>query len=473
MDIPLGINAANYNSVRSKGNLVNMLAEINKDGSYVAVKRTDGLTLQFTSGDFPMRSNIHNNGGYMYFLNGSDLYRSLDGTSATSLGAVGGIGRGQILSNAKPGDNQILILNGDGLGYIFDSSGLNQITDADFFPTTSATILNERFWFVRDGSNEIFASDVSDGTAYDPLSFATAEWKPDNMVVVVSINSALWAIGTNTAEYWQSFSNSTVPIRAVRGASKERGILAKNSFAELDEYFAFLGDAGSVVLVKGDEMITISDIDLENKIRGDGTLANPGIPIGDIEDCYAFFVDQPHHKSYYLTFPSINYTWGFDVENGLTHTRESYGIGGWRAANSITRNNKIFIGDRIDGSFWLLDPKANVEGTALLIATMRTPSISFKTNITIPSITVDIEVGQGEDPTATYVMLVKYSRDGGYNWINHSDISLGNTGDHRRKVILRDFGRLVKGKDFVLEFSVSDAVRVQIYGLDADIQDSV
>jgi hypothetical protein len=473
MDIPMGIKAADYNSVKSKGNLVNMTAEINDNGDYIVVQRTDGLTLQFTSGDSPMRSNIHNNGGYMYFLNGSDLYRSLDGSSATSLGTVGGVGRGQILSNAVPGNNQKLILNGDGDGYIYDNSGLNKITDADFYPTTSATILNERFWLVRDGTNEIFASAQSDGTSYDALSFATAEWKPDTVIVVISIKSALWIIGTDTAEYWQSYSNTLVPIRAVRGASKARGILAKNSFAQLDEYYAFLGDDGVVNLIKDTEMITISDIDLENKIRGDGTLANPPMPIGDIRDCYAFFVDQPHHKTYYLTFPSINYTWGFDVENGLPHTRESYGIGGFRAANSITRDNKIFIGDRIDGSFWLLDPEAYVEGTALLIATMRTPSISFRANVTIPSITVDMEVGQDEDPTATPVMMVRYSKDGGYNWVNHADISLGNKGDHRRKVILRRFGRLAKGKDFVLEFSVSDALRVQIYGLDADIQASI
>ena len=473
MNIPLGLKSGAYNSIKEKGNLVNMLAETNRDGDFISVKRLDGLTLHDDSLTNPMRSNIHLNSGFKYFVSGVGLYRFATGVPVF-LGVVGGSGVATIVSNSVPGDNQVMILNGEGQGYIYDSNGLVEITDVDFFPTTSVTVLNERFWCTRDNRNEIFASDVSDGTSYNPLSFISAEYKPDEVVINISKKSAMWTLGGKTMEYFQSVTDSLVPIRPVKGMGQNVGILAKSSFAEQDDYFAFLADDSTISLVKGTDIKTISDLEFELKIRGDGTVQNPGLTASEIASCIGFFVDTPHHKMYYLSFPDVNYTWGYNVYTGLSTTRSSTNGEAWRANYSLSDQNIIYIGDRIDGSIWILDPDAKTEGGEILKATMRCPSISFTKDVFLPVIAVDMEVGVAESPSLTDpLMLVRYSKDGGKTYINHSPISLGGWGDHAKRVVLRNFGKLVRHKDFILELSVTDPVRVQFYSIDAEAEVSM
>lgn len=459
--LQLGGAGADFDSKKSRGKLINMIAEGSDDGSYRTVRRCDGLT-EFSAGLGVTRSNILTNGGYAYLVSGAILYRINTSGTVSSLGVVGGSGQGQIISNSVPGNNQILILNGAGEGYIYDNSGLTQITDPDFFPTTSGTVLNERFWFVRDETNEFFASDISDGFSYNPLSFASAEESPDEVVAIIAKKSSLWVIGSKTMEFWQSFTDVTLPVRKVRSSTIERGIRAKSSLAEIGEFFAFLADDLTVRLVNGSSIKTISSLDFNLKVRGNGTSTSPGFTVTD--DAIGFFVDSPTHKIYYITFPTEGYTWGYDLNTGMTHTRKSNLRDSWRAAYSVIFDNKIIIGDRLTSQIWSLDPDAKTEGTELLRSTLITPGVSFETDVTIPIVEIDMEVGQIEDPTASPVMMVRYSKDGGYNWINHSDISLGTQGDYSKRVVLRQFGRLVRNKEFVLELTVTDAVRVQFYG---------
>ncbi len=459
--LSLGGKSSDYDSKKSRGLVVNLIGEADKSGQYRTVKRCDGLTA-FATGAGPARSNILVNGGFAYVISGTSLYRFTTAGVATDLGLVGGTGEGQILSNAVPGNNQILVLNGSGLGYIFDNAGLTQITDPDFFPTTSGTVLNERFWFIRDDTNEFFGSEISDGFSYSPLTFATAEESSDLCVAIIRKRSSLWVIGTDSNEFWQSTTNTTLPVRNVRSSTIEWGIRAKSSLAEIGEVYAYLAEDLTVRLVDGDTDTVISDLEFTLKLRGNGTLTMPGFTTTD--DAVGFFVDSPTHKIYYITFPTEGYTWGYDLNTGLSHTRCSETINHWRGKYATKFGSGIIMGDHVSTDMWTLDPNSRVEGTNLLRTTLRTPGVNFEYDITIPLIKIDMEVGQIEDPTITPSMMVRYSKDGGNNWINHSDIELGTKGNYRKQVFLRKFGRLIRHKDFQLELVVTVAARVQFYG---------
>lgn len=467
MQMPLAVRSGDYNSIKGRGHLVNMIAEINKAQDYLAVKRTEGLRLfQQSPNNAPIRSNFHLNGGWRYYVAGDTLYRFANSETPESVGIVGGTGRATIVSNSVPGNNQVLILNGSGDGYIFDNAGLQQITDPDFYPSTSVTVLNERFWFIRDGTNEFFCSDVANGLAYNPLSFGTAEWKPDDTRIIVSKKSSLWVIGAETMEYYQSYDDFLFPVRAVRGASYDIGIQANNSFAELDDYFAFLADNSNVMLVIGTEMRVISDLEFDIRLRGDGTAQNPGFTQEDIQACVGFFLDTPQHKVYCLTFPTVGYTWCYDLVTNLPHDRASVSGLAWRGLYSLTYQNQVLVGDRLDGTIWLSDPAAKDEGSEVLISVMRTPTVSFPVDTFIPVIQVDMEVGVAESPDHEPLMIVSCSKDGGKTWRVHSHISLGGWGQLSRRIVLRRFGRVVRHNDFQLEFRVSEAVQVQFYSIE-------
>lgn len=467
--IPLGGSGANFDSKKSRAMLINMIAEADPNQNYSCVKRCDGLT-SFSTAYGAIRSNILVNGGYAYYISGAYAYRTNTVGVSSSLGVVGGSGRGQVVSNSVPDNNQILFLNGDGEGYIYNNSGLVQITDSDFFSTTSATILNERFWLSRDGTNEFFASDISDGFTYNPLSFASAEESPDFVKAVIAKKSSLWVLGDRTMEFWQSYTDTTVPVRKVRSSTVERGIQSVGSLAEAGDHFAFLANDLTVRLVNGNDVKIISDLQFNLKIRGNGTATYPGFSVTD--DAIGFFVDTPTHKTYYITFPTEGYTWGYDILTGLSHTRASEISGYWRVGAATIFNGKILCGDLITSDMWLLDPASKAED-GILRAAYRSTGVSFEYDITIPYIEVDIEVGQIEDPTISPNIMVRYSKDGGYNWINHSDVPLGNQGDYRKRMIIRNFGRLVRHKDFMIELICTDPVRFTIYNIDLPLSESI
>ena len=468
--LPLGGTGANFDSKKTRGELINMIAESDKDKTYKTIKQCDGLASYATASD-AIRSNILTNGGYAYFLSGANVYRMDNSQTVYDLGVVGGSGQGQILANSVPGNNQIVILTGTGLGYIYDNAGLTQITDVDFYSTTSGTVLNERFWFVRDGTNEFFASDISNGFSYNPLSFATAEESPDLSVAIIAKRSSMWVIGEKTMEFWQTFTDVLLPVRKVRGSTIERGIQSRDSLAEVGDYFAFLADDLTVRLVSGSTATTISDLDFNLKVRGNGTPTYPGFTTTD--DAIGFFVDTPTHKIYYLTFPTEEYTWGYDLSTGFSHLRKSETYGYWRAQYAAKFDDKIIMGDALTGTMWELIPAYRKEGAELIRFTIRTPGYSSDKDMTIPLVEIDMETAQPDDPNITPNMMVKYTKDGGNKWINHEDVPLGNTGDYAKRVPIRNMGRLVRNKDFSLELTVTQDIRFQVYGADMPQGDSI
>jgi len=172
----IGGKSKNFDSKKSREQTINMIIEGNKSGEFYSVRKLEGLT-SFVSGmEAPTRSDILINAGLAYVVSGSRFYRIDTLGNLTDLGAVNGSGRAKLAANAIPGDSEIVILNGEGDGYIYSVAlGLVKITDTNFFPSSSVTVLNERFWFTRDGTNEIFGSELSDGSTYNALTFAAAE----------------------------------------------------------------------------------------------------------------------------------------------------------------------------------------------------------------------------------------------------------------------------------------------------------
>jgi hypothetical protein len=168
-----------------------MIAEADKSG-YRTVRKCDGLTQLTAWTGSGVRSNILVNDNYAYYVTGTQLYRCDEAGVNAPLGVVGGSGRAKLAANSIPGDSQILVLNGKGQGFTYsNSSGLNAISDVDFFPSSSVGVLDERFWLVRNGTNEFFGSDISDGTTYNPLTFDVADESPDLVVAVMPKKSAL------------------------------------------------------------------------------------------------------------------------------------------------------------------------------------------------------------------------------------------------------------------------------------------
>jgi len=472
--IPLAAATQDYASKKSSAKLINMRLEHNLDGSFKCVKREPGLTELLTVGNGPIRSNLLANSGFVYVVSGANLFRFDASLTIEDLGAIGGSGFAKLVANAFPGDSEILIINGQGIGFTFNNlNGLVQISDSDFFPTSSITILNEQFWAARDGTNEFFGSALSDGQDWPAAALGVAQESPDNVVALIAKRSALWVLGEKTTEYYQRFNNVVnpdFPLRLVTGATIQRGITAVDTLAEIEDSFAWLADDGTVRLVTGTSMEKISDLDLERRIVGDGTKRRLGTTA--ISNAFGFWVDGTIHKTYYLTIPSLKITWSYDIMTRKAHIRASKDIDRWRANSSGSFDGNSIVGDFDSNQIFTINESAFDEDGEIMEAVVGMPSISFETNVTIPLIEVDMEVGvglndgQGKDPK----MIVEYSKDGGYTFVTWGSISLGKIGNYRKRVPMRLFGQLVRHKDFIVQYRITDPVDVTFYGHYANIR---
>lgn len=134
-------------------------------------------------------------------------------------------------------------------------------------------------------------------------------------------------------------------------------------------------------------------------------------------------------------------------------------------------NIKLYGLDIVDGYIYELDQGAKDENGVLMRRSITTPSISSHVDWTLPYVELEMEVGQPDEPLENDpLMMVEYSKDGGYTYTNWGTVTLGNFGDYRQRIVMRQFGRIPRHKDLILRFSVTDPVRIQLYGLWADIE---
>ena len=219
---PLGGSSKDYDSKLSRANVINLIPEMNEDGSFKRVVSNEGLKAWQTAGDGPIRSNLHLNSGFVYFVSGDALMRVDANKSVSDLGDIFGSGRALIRNLGQPGDNEIIVWNGAGQAYSYDSGGLVGPIASNWQPSTHGDVLNERVFATVDNENEVFYSDVSDATTYGALAFFQAEENADNVVGIVRKQSTLFILGEETCERWITSPDDSLPVRKIQGATLAR-----------------------------------------------------------------------------------------------------------------------------------------------------------------------------------------------------------------------------------------------------------
>lgn len=469
-ELPLGGFDLDYNSKQSRAIAINCYFE--GDEKLSSVRRTDGFTLFKATTESYLRSDLIYVDGLVFFVGGNNLYQVDKLGNLTNHGTIGGAGWCELAANNIPDDSQVLVTNGNGQAYVYQPSvGLSLVTDVDYNAASYVTVLNERFWLPKDNSNQFFASAVSDGTDYPSAAIATAETSPDNVVGCIAHKGALWVLGEKTSEYWQYVNDATLPVRQVKGAVYERGCSAVHTIRETGDTFCFLADDYTVRMVSGTQMTKVSNLPFELELKGDGSTRNPGYT--KVDDAYAYFVDGPVHKIYYITFPTEGVTWGYDTVTGLWHKRQSNGYTYWRPSGSVSAWGKVIVGDALTGNLYYLEPSARTENGDTIFCTLRCPSVSWRTDVTIPLIEIDMETGVGLESGAEPLMSVFYSKDGGNTFTQASDVTIGSVGDYRTRVPIRQLGRVVRNRDFVLELRMAAPVEWRIYGIYALVEEGM
>lgn len=373
----------------------------------VAVFGAPGIYAFATCGDGPIRGAIEIS-GTAYFVSGDEFWT----VSAEGVPQLLGSGISGLAPVSLDGsDEEICIVNGT-TGHVYDIAAktLTQISDGDFQAANTVTVVNSVFVYDWKGTNKFFISEVLAAGNIDPLNYASAESSPDPVKAVKNRNGILMVFGDHTTEPWDHTGASNFPFSYIKGGTIDRGAAAPLAIVSEDSSLFFLGDDRVFYRLNGLQLQRISTHALEQEWQGYATTS----------DAFCFRVPINGHKFIYLTFPTENTTWGYDIATGLWHERVSWDQSGrevrWRVNCAVTAYNKVLVGDSRSGRIGVLDPATYTEFGDPIVTTLVSPPVYAGGNhFAVPCLELDMETGvglttgQGADPK----VMLEYSTDGG------------------------------------------------------------
>lgn len=447
--------------------LVNLFPEkIPEGGKEPAfLSRTPGLRLLATIGTGPIRG-MWQFGGKAYVVSGLELYQVGKTFAYKLLGNVTGKGP---VSMSDNGTQLFIACNPDGFIYNSSTKVFQQITDPDFPGAVTVGFLDGYFVFNEPKSQHVWVTSLLDGTAIDPLEYASTEGAPDLLVSLAVDHREVWLFGENSIEVWYNSGALNFPLERIQGAFIETGCIAAGSVVKLDNSLFWLGSdtrgTGLVFRVNGYTAVRVSNHAMETEIQS----------YGDLSKTFGFSYQQDGHSFLVLVFPGVAKTWVLDIATGVWHERAGFSDGSFtrHPANCyLSYANLPIVGDYKNGNIYAYDTKTYSDNNLPLkwlrswravptgqntLKWLRHQQLQLDTETG-----VGIQSGQGSDPQ----VMLRWSDDGGHSWGNEHWTSMGAVGKYRKRAV---WYRLGISRDRVYEVSGTDPVKVVILGAEIQI----
>jgi hypothetical protein len=443
---------------------INLYPEISESGiskSPLMLVGTPGLKLwrNFGGSDFKIRGMMEFNTNILIVVAGATVYRMDQNAGAESIGTVDDNGLPVYMAS----NGQQVFLSSAGKGYqVNPVAGTTTLLTLPSTGVGMVWFLDGSFLFNEPGTGKFWGTDLY-SFVVDPLSFATAEGSPDNVVGTVVDHREFWLFGDKTTEIWYN-NGSTLgfPFARIDGAFIEIGCAAAGSIAKADNSVFWLSadirGQGMILQAAGYQPVRVSTHAVERKIA----------EMSRIDDAIAFTYQQEGHTFYQISFPTGNITLVYDVGMQMWHERRFTDLEGrhgrHRANNSVFFGRKNLVGDWGMGNIYQYDLDSFSDAGYPILRLRRTNHITQNNEVIgHSSLIIDVEQGvgttegQGEDPK----LMMRYSDDGGHKWSNERTVSIGKTGQYGNRV---KFTRLGRSRDRIYEISISDPVKVALLG---------
>jgi hypothetical protein len=404
---------------------------------------------------------------------------SIAGTTLTVSGVTSGILKiGQTIEGAGVTDGTIITAFGTGSGgagtYTVSASqtvssttiysinwSVLPATDGPFEGGGTVDITDNYFVYNKPDSQLWAASDLLSPIT-DPLSFASKDGSPDDLVSIIVDRREVYLLGEMSSEVWINSGGVPFPFTRIPGTSTQQGIAAQYSMARMGNSFAYVSKNN-----RGEAMIVRMNGYFPERISThavETTLVNQ-----NVSDALAWTYQLEGHEVYVVTFPSVGengLTWAYDQTTGLWHK--------WLYRNPQNQferhrgnccaffNQQVLVGDYENGKIYQLSRNFYTDDGAPIRRIRRAPHITsdlqrqYFHELQIqfqPG--VGLSTGQGEDPKA----MLRWSSDGGSTWSNEYWTSIGKQGKYNNRAIWR---RLGWARDRVFEVSISDPVKAVI-----------
>lgn len=378
----------------------------------------------------------------LYTVYGTKLYRVSSGGVGTDLGTVGGTGPVSMCQNAS----QLVIATGS-VAYVYDGSTLASISGLNN-PNTCA-FLDQYIIFDGDGG-QFQISALNDASSIDALDFATAEAAPDDTVAVLVDHQELLLFGTETIEPWVNTGAPDFPFSRTQGSLIERGTESPHTVKKVDNTVYWLDNLGMVQAMAGHNPQRISTHAIEQEISN---------YMDQMDEFFAWGYVENGHWFYVLQCPDLGKTFVYDASIQQWHRRKSYGENCWRARHYAKVYGKHIVGDYASGNIWDMRQGVFVEGSDPMVSERYTyyahgeDQPVFNHSLWLKFDTGQgLSSGQGSNP----LVDVRWSDDGGRNFSNYWQRSIGQIGQYNKDVRLHGMGHF---KDRMFHIRVADPVK--------------
>jgi hypothetical protein len=389
---------------------------------------------------------------------------------ATIVGS--GIGASDIVSMSDNGFQLCIVSGAASAGWIFDTNpqsatyGFQQITDPNFYPANTVCFFDGYFVFDRMGTNEMFVSNLYDGTTFNGLNFASAESQPDFITGTVQNLQLLFVICQEHLELWYDAGISPgFPFARYTGAGISYGCVSPKTIIKQDGAIFFLGADKIFYRLQSTVPIRVSTHSVEHVIAQDG----------DITQAYCFTYTLEGHKFVILTLPVSKRTLVFDISTNRWHDRESWdannaSLGVWRATTAFRAFNNTYLGDAFNGNVNLLDWTTYTElGNTIRGLAYSIPYNQDRKRLFFSRFELDIQAGVGTavGPGSNPQIQLGWSVDGANTFMPLQFWrSMGKMGQFLTRL---RWLRMGNGRQFVFVVSCTDPVPRVIIGAHADI----
>lgn len=354
----------------------------------------------------------------------------------------------------------LIILDGSTQGWSVDLSSLqfDTFTPANFEGGNQIRYIDT--FLVSSTQNGNIQSSDSTATTYNPLSIATMTGDADKLQIIDVVHKEMWSFGRRTTEVWTNVGAYPFPFEPIPGVFLQHGIAALRSLAKwgLNIFFLSQDNNGQALIMQG----TAYKADIVST----PAIADAISKYSRIDDAIGFCYQQGSHIFYFLTFPSGNATWCYDLSTQLWHERGSLDENGnlnRHRANCVAfAYNKTVVGDWQNGKLYNFDLNNYTDDGSPILRLRSFPHlVSDGDRVSYTNFMADIEVGTELDPSIDPQITLRWSNDRGVSYGNGLQQSLGRTGEYRT---VPSWSRLGFARDRVFELSWTAAAATALNG---------
>lgn len=433
--------------------MLNVLVEQNGDSTLL--RRAAGLEALGTVSGYDTPRGMTTFAGYLYAAYAGQVIRwDRAGTFYTAMsGGLAGTGRVVFARNIKSSvPDMVLALEAGGARVLnLGTDAIVAYPDADLPATvTSVAPLSSYFIFGDPTDNKLWATDVN-ATSVNALSYATAEASPGALIRVISKGSVLFAMCEDRIEPWLDRGTTPFPLgrhtTVIQTGLLQWGAVA-GSATGWDRPLVFVAHDGTVRVLEGYNAVAVSTPAVERFVA-DAVSASDTLHADVFTDR-----GQP-----IWSISSSTATWFYNLAQQSWTERQSGGSV-WRARNTLKVYDEWFAQDLSSQSLLKITSTETQDvGADLPFYAESSPMKGFPKRAFASAAHLDFTRGGGG------TVDFSFSKDGGRNWSNWENFSLGSTGEDDGPVIVNRLGMMTT-HGLIVRVRVTDTVDFSFMGGD-------